>query len=113
MDVKNWQATAAFDLFERQARLCQVLADPKRLRLLHALRHGERTVGDLAGMIEVSYSNVSQHLAIMREAGLVSTRREGTSIFYHITYPQIVAACDMVRLVLQAQLEEAAALAKR
>jgi DNA-binding transcriptional ArsR family regulator len=54
-------------LYVRQTRLCPVLTDPKRLRLLAALRHGERSVGDLAA----KPTNVSQHLALMRDVGLV------------------------------------------
>lgn len=100
-------------LYERQARLCQVLADAKRLRLLNELRTGERPVGELAEALGVSYSNVSQHLSIMREAGLVATRREGTSIFYRLAYPQIVQACDIVYGVLRAQLDDSATLAGR
>ncbi len=98
-------------LYERQARICQVLTEPKRLRLIHALREGERAVGDLATTIGVSYSNASQHLGIMRDGGLVVTRREGTTIYYRLAYPQIVAACDLVRDILRAQLADGAALA--
>jgi ArsR family transcriptional regulator len=96
--------------YARQARICQVLADPKRLRLLDQLRAGERSVGELAGALGVAYPNVSQHLNVMRDAGLVSTRREGTTIFYRLAYPRIVEACDIVHEILRAQLAEAAAL---
>lgn len=97
-------------LYERQARLCQALADPKRLRLLNELRHGERAVGELAAALSASYPNVSQHLNVLRDAGLVATRRSGTSIFYRLAYPRITAACDIVHEILRAQLFDAAAL---
>lgn len=97
-------------LYERQARICQVLADPKRLRLLDLLRTGERSVGELAASLGASYPNVSQHLTVMRDAGLVATRRDGTTIFYRLAYPRIVEACDIVHDILQAQLADAAAL---
>jgi ArsR family transcriptional regulator len=96
--------------YERQARICQVLADPKRLRLLDQLRGGERSVGELAGALGVTYPNASQHLNVMRDAGLVATRREGTTIYYRLAYPRIVEACDIVHEILRAQLAEAAAL---
>lgn len=99
--------------YERQARICQVLADPKRLRLLDLLREGERSVGQLAAALGSSYPNVSQHLTVMREAGLVATRREGTTVFYRLAYPRIAAACDIVHDILRAQLADAAALAER
>jgi DNA-binding transcriptional ArsR family regulator len=100
-------------LYERQARLCQVLADPKRLRLLGLLREGEYSVRELAEAIGAAYPNVSQHLNVMRDAGLVATRRAGTSIYYRLAYPRIAEACDIVRDVLRAQLADAAALAGR
>jgi ArsR family transcriptional regulator, virulence genes transcriptional regulator len=97
-------------LFDRQARICQVLADTKRLRLLELLRTGELSVGELAERLGLPYPNVSQHLNVMRDAGLVATRRAGTSVFYRLAYPRIGDACDIVREVLRAQLADAAAV---
>lgn len=98
-------------LYERQARICQVLADPKRLRLLDALRDGERSVGELAGLLGASYPNVSQHLNSMRDAGVVATRKEGTTVWYRLAYPRIIEACDIVHEILREQLDDAAKLA--
>ncbi len=99
-------------LFERQARLCQVLSDPKRLRLLELLRDREYGVGELAESLGIAYPNVSQHLNVMRDAGLVATRRAGTSVYYRLAYPRIADACDIVREVLREQLTDAARLAQ-
>ena len=98
-------------LYERRARICQVLADPKRLRLIDALRDTERSVGELAEALGATYPNISQHLNVMRDAGLVLSRRAGTTVFYRLAYPQIARACDIVRDVLRVQLADAAALA--
>jgi ArsR family transcriptional regulator, virulence genes transcriptional regulator len=98
-------------LYERRARICQVLADPKRLRLIDALRDGERNVGQLAEVLGATYPNISQHLNVMRDAGLVTSRRDGTTIYYRLTYPQILQACDIVHDVLRAQLVDLGALA--
>jgi DNA-binding transcriptional ArsR family regulator len=98
-------------LYERRARICQVLADPKRLRLIDALRDGERSVGQLAEGLGATYPNISQHLTVMRDAGLVISRRDGTTIYYRLAYPQILQACDIVHDVLRAQLDDMAALA--
>jgi len=100
-------------LYERRARICQVLADPKRLRLIDGLRDAERSVGDLAEALGASYPNISQHLNVMRDAGLVTSRREGTTIYYRLAYPQITQACDIVSDVLRAQLIDLAALGHR
>ncbi|HLZ29948.1 MAG TPA: metalloregulator ArsR/SmtB family transcription factor [Chloroflexota bacterium] len=99
-------------LYERRARICQVLADPKRLRLIDALRDAEQSVGQLAEALGVTYPNISQHLNVMRDAGLVTSRRDGTLIYYRLAYPQITRACDIVRDVLRAQLVDMAALAE-
>ena len=98
-------------LYERRARICQVLADAKRLRLIDALRDdAERSVGELADVIDATYPNVSQHLNVMRDAGLVTSRRDGTTIYYRLAYPQITQACDIVTSVLRAQLADVSAL---
>lgn len=73
-------ATAAFGL----------LADPTRLQLVWLLRHGERTVGELAEEIGARPAAVSQHLARLRLAALVRTRREGTYVHYALTDSHLV-----------------------
>ena len=93
--------------------ICQVLADPKRLRLIDALRDdAERSVGDLADVLGASYPNVSQHLNVMRDAGLVSSRRDGATIYYRLAYPQITQACDIVSDILRAQITDVSALSR-
>jgi ArsR family transcriptional regulator len=97
-------------VLERQARLCQALADTKRLRLLHALGTQERSVSELAALIGASQSNTSQHLALMRDIGLVAPRRMGTVIYYHLAYPRILEACSVVENIVRQQLLEGALL---
>ena len=82
--------------YRLHAEICKVLTDPKRLRLLHALRDGERTVGDLAAVLGIPLPNASQHLGVLRAAGLVESRREGTSVRYRLAEPAILDACDIV-----------------
>ena len=91
-------------LLKLQAEICKTLADPKRLMILHELREGEVSVGQLVSNLRLSQANVSQHLAILRERGVVSTRREGATIYYRLTNPRISEACDLVREVLMGQL---------
>ncbi len=91
-------------IFKLQAEICQTLADPTRLMILHELRDGEMSVGQLTEALDLPQSNVSRHLAVLRERGVVKTRREGTSIFYSLSDPKIALACDMVREVLEGHL---------
>jgi len=95
-------------LFERQARFCQALADPKRVAIIHLLRDGERSVGQLVAALGVRQPNVSQHLMVMRDLGIVTVRREANQNFYSLAHPAIGQACDLVRHVLAEQggLEE-------
>lgn len=64
--------------------LLRALASEQRLAILCLLEHGERSVSDLVQTIELSQSALSQHLARLRNAGIVSTRREGVAIFYQV-----------------------------
>ncbi|MCL7713066.1 ArsR/SmtB family transcription factor [Stenotrophomonas mori] len=77
LDTEQMQAHA-----EQAAQLLKSLAHPARLRVLCRLVEGEASVGELQAGVGLSMSALSQHLALMREAGLVATRREAQSIFY-------------------------------
>jgi DNA-binding transcriptional ArsR family regulator len=77
MDPESMRAHAA-----DAARLLRALANEKRLMLLCLLVEGERSVGDLNARVDLSQSALSQHLAILREDGLVTTRREAQTIYY-------------------------------
>ena len=95
-----------------QADICKTMADPKRLMIVHELRDGELSVGELASRLEIPQANISQHLSLMRKRGIVATRREGTTIFYRLASRKIADACDTVQCVLAEQLEGNQKLAK-
>lgn len=90
--------------FRLHAEVCKVLTDPKRLMILDALRYGDRSVGALATAIGVTLPNASQHLAVMRAAGLVTGRRAGTTISYRLAEPSIVEACDVIHRIVERRL---------
>jgi ArsR family transcriptional regulator len=92
-------------LFEIQAEICKTLAQPKRLMLVHELRTGEKSVGQLSSTLGISQPNVSQHLSILRKRGIATTRREGATIYYRLSSPRIGEACDLVHNFLTEQLE--------
>ena len=91
-------------LFKLQADICKTLADPNRLMILHELKRGEMSVGQLAVNLGLPQSNVSRHLAILRERAVVNTRRKGTTIYYNMSDPKIAEACNLVREVIVEQL---------
>lgn len=88
------------EIFEMQAETCKVLANPKRLEILHTLKEGEKTVGDLVEILGVPKANVSQHLSLMRNRGIVKTRRDGTHVYYRVCNNKVNQACTLMREVL-------------
>lgn len=99
-------------IYELQAEVSKTLAHPLRLAILHNLKDGEKTVNDLTEITGASQSNVSQHLAIMRQRQIVKTRKSGSNIYYRVASPKISQACDMVREVLMEQLSQKQEIAK-
>ena len=99
-------------LYELHASICQTLANPKRLEVIDRLRDGEQSVSELAEAMKISQANLSQHLAVMRQKGIVATRREGLNVYYRLSNPKIIKACDLIRQVLLEHLEAGAELAR-
>lgn len=81
---------------ELVARRFRTLGEPYRLRILQLLEAGERTVGDLVGELDGNQPNVSKHLQLLHDAGLVERRRVGTSILYAIGDPMVFQLCELV-----------------
>lgn len=101
------------ELLKLQADFCKTFADPKRLFIIKELRNGERSVGQLAEKLGVRSTNVSQHLAVLRDRGAVEARREATTIYYRLSDPKIGQACQLMQEVLLNQLERTRELAER
>ena len=99
-------------ILRMHAELCKTLANPIRLELLGLLRDGGRSVSELTVLTGVAQATVSQHLAVLRQRGVVSTRKEGVNVHYEITNPKMIKACDLIREVLFEQLAEMEKLAK-
>ena len=93
-------------VLELQAQICRALSDPKRLRVLYFLDSGEHSVSEIAAELGISIPNTSQHLGILRSNGLVLIRREGTTVYYRLAYPEIIQACRSLKSVLVRQLRE-------
>lgn len=89
-----------------QADICQTLANPKRLQILHLLRKGELSVGAMVKALGIAKANLSQHLSVMRQKGVLAARREGTTIYYRLATPHIVEACRIMHQVMLEALSE-------
>ncbi len=94
------------EYFEMHAEVCKTFGHSKRLIVIETLREGERTVTDLAEYTGIDTSNLSQHLHILRDKGLVSTRREGTKIFYSLSHPNIGKALDLMSAFLEQRIAD-------
>lgn len=93
-------------LYELQAELCKILASPKRIEIIVALKNGEKTVTELVEILETPKANVSQHLSVMRLKGILKSRRDGVNIYYSISNPKVVKACGLMNEVLTELLME-------
>jgi len=87
-----------------QADVLRTLASPRRLEILHRLAEGPCEVSRLAEELGASQPNVSQHLAILRTAGLVESERDGREVRYRLADPDVMVACGIMRAVLQRRL---------
>ena len=83
--------------YEIEARILTTLANPKRLEMIQVLASGERTVTDLSNAVSLPQARTSQHLAVLREAGLVTARKEANFVFYRLASAKTAVACAVMR----------------
>jgi rhodanese-related sulfurtransferase len=98
-------------LFDEFARVGKALASGRRIELLDVLANGERTVEGLARQLGLSVANASQHLQVLRQAGLVAARREGTSVHYRLAAPEVFELWRALRTLASSRLAEVERLA--
>ena len=96
------------EALEQVAAYFQALSEPTRLRILNLLREGERNVGDLAQACGYTAANVSRHLAMLMQHGLVARESRGTSVYYRIADESVYALCDLVCGNIARKLERSA-----
>jgi len=100
------KANIDHEVYARQAIICKAFANPTRLQLMEILTHGTCWAAELQEGLGVSKANLSQHLAILRSAGVVSTRREGKQLHCGIAMPEVKQAISLFRAMLKAQGRE-------
>lgn len=95
------------DSFRSWANLFKILAHPSRLAILDVLRSGEQCVCHLEAALKLRQANISQHLKVLREAGLLVDRRDGWNMFYRVSRPEVLAVVDaMADLASDSILED-------
>lgn len=97
-------------VFQTAAELFSVLATPLRLRIIHAICDGERTVGDIVTAVQSSQPNISQHLRVLHQAGIVARRRDSNWIYYRVDNPKAIELCRAVCTQIAIELRETSGL---
>jgi ArsR family transcriptional regulator len=92
------------DLVELIARRFRVLAEPSRIGLLDVLRDGELSVNDLAADLGTGQQNVSKHLSVLADAGILARRKDGNHVYYRIVDDGVLGLCEQVCGSLEQQL---------
>jgi ArsR family transcriptional regulator len=93
-------------LFAFHADMCKMLSSPIRLKIIHFLRDKEKSVNELARDCGVPQATLSQHLGLMRQRGMLITRKEGTTVHYRLSNPKMIKAFDLIREILSERLLE-------
>jgi len=92
------------EIFERQVLICKAFANPTRLRMLDLLGRHEWSAASLQKQLGVSKANLSQHVMVLKSAGVIVRRREGKDVFYSLAMPEVKQACHLIQDVLRAQI---------
>jgi DNA-binding transcriptional ArsR family regulator len=88
------------NLYELQSGFCSTFSSPKRLEIMNVLRDRELTVSEILEKMSISKTNLSQHLAVMKNQGVLESRREAQHIYYYIANRKILQAYDLIQEVL-------------
>lgn len=94
------------ELYKLHADFCKFMANPKRIEILFMLGEKEMCVDEIASQMNVKVPNISQHLAVMRERGVVEVRREGTKMYYKLANPKTLQACIIMRDAMIEQMKK-------
>ncbi len=102
-------STQAAEIYELYARVCKAIADGKRLLIINELRDGPRTVGEVVAALGIPQANASQHLAVLRDRGILQARRSGSNVCYSLTSPKLIEAVDLLNEFMAERLGESPA----
>lgn len=100
------------DIHKLHADICKALANEKRIEIIYTLQDSELSAGDLAKRLEISKSNLSQHLSIMKDKGMLVERKEGLNVYYKITNKKVTKAFNLMRELLAENLNRKSDLLK-
>lgn len=99
------------EIYDRQVSICKAFANPTRLHILDLIADHPQSGPDLQRRLGISTANLSQHLAVLKAAGVVVIRRQGKHIHCALAMPEVKQACRLIRGVLRAQVRNGRQLA--
>jgi DNA-binding transcriptional ArsR family regulator len=102
--IASMEAKVSKPVYEVKAEFFKVLGHPSRVRILEVLREGEQSVGELAPMVAMESSHLSQQLGVMRRANLVQARKEGSTVFYSVGDATLFELLDVARRIITSSL---------
>ena len=92
-------------VYEKQSQICKAFANPVRLRIIDLISTGELSISDIQQELNISKANLSQHLTVLKNVGILAARRDGKHVLCSLAIPEVKQACHLVRKVLLAQVE--------
>ena len=104
MKKRSRQLALENEILERQVLICKAFANSTRLRMLDLLGRHDWSAADLQKTLGVSKANLSQHVAVLKSAGVIVRRREGKEVFFSLAIPEVKRACQLIQHVLRVQI---------
>ncbi len=92
-----------YEIYEIHAEFCRALANPKRLMIINLLGNKKLTVGELATALNLTVSNISQHLKVMKNYQILSSEKVGHKVYYYLTDQRLVKTCEKIREIISDQ----------
>lgn len=92
------------ELYKWHADMCKVFSHPTRLEILNVLRAQEMPVTELARRLGVTIGNLSQHLNMMKQRRVLTSRKEANNVYYRLANPKVLGAFDLIREILMEQM---------
>ncbi len=91
----------AFELARKQSELCRVFGNARRILIIWTLKDREMSVSEIASVVDSSLQNTSQHLRLMRDKGILTSRRDGNNVYYRIQQNESMVGCRLLLLTQQ------------
>jgi ArsR family transcriptional regulator len=102
---KTKRASVDEEVFERQVLICKAFANSTRLHILQLLGSRDWAAGELQEELGISKANLSQHVTVMKTAGVIVRRRRGKQVYFALAMPEVRQACQLIRSVLRNQVQ--------